>query len=168
MIAGISETIAGRSGTTEEISATTEGMAQTTGESRDDRRESRTGDDRTESRLRDDRRESRVGDERRDSRTVDDRREREKDRRASARPDDLYLHNPRGGVGETDRREGRERMANRTPPVVSRRPVSTAGLGQHGIQEHPAQRLANPKFVPHPSNRGRSEPAIKDSSNGRR
>jgi Planctomycete cytochrome C/WXXGXW repeat (2 copies) len=104
----------------------------------DDRRESRTGDDRTESRFRDDRRESRVGDERRDSRTAD------------------------------DGREGREQTTNRTPPVVSRRPVSTAGLGQHGIQEHPAQRLANPKFVPHPSNRGRSEPAIKDSSNGRR
>jgi Planctomycete cytochrome C/WXXGXW repeat (2 copies) len=137
-------------------------------ESRDDRRESRTGDDRTESRFRDDRRESRIGDERRDSRTADDRREGEKDRRTSARSDDLYLHNPRGGVGETDRREGREQATNRTPPVVSRRPVSTAGLGQRGIQEHPAQRLANPKFVPHPSNRGRSEPAIQNSSNGRR
>jgi len=111
----------------------------------DDRRESRTGDDRTESRFRDDRRESRAGDERRDSRTVDDRREGEKDRR-TVRPDDLYLHNPRGGVGDADRREGRELTTNRTPPVVSRRPVSTAGLGQHVIQEHPAQRLANPKF----------------------
>ncbi len=160
-------------------------------EFRDDRRESRIGDDRTESRFRDDRRESRVGDERRDSRTADDRREGEKDRR-TGRPDDLYLHNPRGGVGDADRREGksaegrgeskiaderrdrtertasRERTTNRTPPVVSRRPVSTAGLGQHVIQEHPAQRLANPKFVPQASNRGRSQPAIKDSSNGRR
>ena len=158
-------------------------------EVRDDRRDSRTRDDRRE--FRDDRRESRVGDERRDSRTTDDRREGEKERR-TVRPDDLYLHNPRGGVGGADRREGksaegrgeskiaddrrdrtertasREQTTNRTPPVVSRRPVSTAGLGQHVIQEHPAQRLANPKFVPQPANRGRSEPAIKNSSNGRR
>jgi hypothetical protein len=158
-------------------------------DARDDRRDSRTRDDRRE--FNDDRRESRVGDERKDSRTADDRREGEKDRR-TVRPDDLYLHNPRGGIGDADRREGksaegrreskiaddrrdrtertasRELAANRTPPVVSRRPVSTAGLGQHGIQEHPAQRLANPKFVPQPSNRGRSEPAIRGSSNGRR
>jgi hypothetical protein len=53
----------------------------------------------------------------------------------------------------------------RTPPVVTRRPVSTAGLGQHGIQESPGQRLANPKFVPQASNRGRSEPAQKASPN---
>jgi hypothetical protein len=185
-------------------------------EFRDDRRESKIGDDRTESRFRDDRRESRVGDERRDSRTADERREGERDHRVPGRPDDLYLHNPRGGVADgDDRREGksdegkgksrftenrresssekdgkrfaddrresriaddrnrtertasRELTTNRTPPVVPRRPVSTAGLGQHVIREDPAQRLANPKFVPQASNRGRSESAEKRNTNRR-
>jgi hypothetical protein len=55
----------------------------------------------------------------------------------------------------------------RTPPVVARRPVSTAGLGQHGIQESPDQRLANPKFVPQATNRGRAESTEKNVA-GRR
>jgi len=45
-----------------------------------------------------------------------------------------------------------------TPPVVPRRPVPTVGHKQQVIQEHPAQRLSNPRYVPPPSNRGRSEP----------
>jgi hypothetical protein len=44
-------------------------------------------------------------------------------------------------------------QSNRTPPVVARRPVSTAGLNPGGIRETPDQRLANPKFVPQASNR---------------
>jgi hypothetical protein len=55
-------------------------------------------------------------------------------------------------------------QSNRTPPVVARRPVSTAGLNAGGIRETPDQRLANPKFVPQASNRGRSEPAQKASA----
>jgi hypothetical protein len=55
-------------------------------------------------------------------------------------------------------------QSNRTPPVVARRPVSTAGLNPGGIRETPDQRLANPKFVPQASNRGRSEPAQKASA----
>ncbi len=63
--------------------------------------------------------------------------------------------------GESRQTSSRNLATTRTPPLVPRRPVSTAGLGQHGIQESPDQRLANPKFVPQASNRGRSEPAQK-------
>ncbi len=73
---------------------------------------------------------------------------------AGVKPADLYMHNPRGGNVADNR-------VNRTPPIVRRQPVSTAGLGQGGIPETPNQRLANPKFVPEASNRGRSEPAQK-------
>ena len=127
----------------------------------DDRRESRIGDDRTESRFRDDRRESRTGDERRDSRTADDRRE---GKSAEGRGESKIADDRRD---RTEQRASRELTTNRTPPVVSRRPVSTAGLGQHVIREDPAQRLENPKFVPQASNRGRSESAEKRNTNRR-
>jgi hypothetical protein len=65
--------------------------------------------------------------------------------------------------GESRQTSSRNLATTRTPPVVPRRPVSTDGLGQHGIQESPDQRVANPKFVPQASNRGRSEPAQKAS-----
>lgn len=68
---------------------------------------------------------------------------------AGAKPADVYLHNPRGGNVADNR-------VNRTPPIVRRQPVSTAGLSQAGIHETPNQRLANPKFVPETSNAGRS------------
>jgi hypothetical protein len=126
-------------------------------EFRDDRRESRIADDRRESKFEDrreskignDRRESRIGDERRDSRTADDRRE-------GKSAEDRRLQ--KIGGERTESQTSRNLTTTRTPPVVSRRPVSTAGLGQQGIQESPAQRLANPKFVPQPANRGRSKP----------
>jgi hypothetical protein len=71
------------------------------------------------------------------------------------------------GDDRTESQTSRNLTTTPTPPVVSRRPVSTTGLGRHGIQEHPAQRLANPKFVPQASNRGRSEPAEKGSTSRR-
>jgi hypothetical protein len=60
-------------------------------------------------------------------------------------------------VVETNQTRQRSLTTTRTPPVVPRRPVSTAGLSQQAIQEHPAHRLANPRFVPQASNRGRPE-----------
>jgi hypothetical protein len=74
---------------------------------------------------------------------------------------------PKVADGKKTESEASGTQASRTPPVVVRRPVSTAGLGQHGIQESPDQRLANPKFVPQASNRGRSEPAQKSSASPR-
>ena len=65
--------------------------------------------------------------------------------------------------GESRQISSRNLETTRTPPIVPRRPVSTDGLKQHGIQESPDQRLANPKFVPQASNRGRSEPVQKAS-----
>jgi len=108
----------------------------------------------------DNRSESKIAESKRESKIADNHREDKKDRRDPvSQPADLYLHGPRGALVD--------RSTNRTPPVVSRRPVSTAGLGQGGIHESPAQRLANPKFVPQASNRGRSEPAQKESGNRR-
>ena len=102
----------------------------------------------------DNRSESKIAESKRESKIADNHREDKKDRRDPvSQPADLYLHGPRGALVD--------RSTNRTPPVVSRRPVSTAGLGQGGIHESPDQRLANPKFVPQASNRGRSEPAQK-------
>jgi WXXGXW repeat (2 copies) len=104
--------------------------------------------------IADSRSESKIAESKRESKIADDRREGKTDHHVPvSQPADLYLHNPRGALVD--------RSTTRTPPVVARRPVSTAELGQSGIHETPDQRLANPKFVPQASNRGRSQPVQK-------
>jgi cytochrome c553 len=56
------------------------------------------------------------------------------------------------------------RAPNRENTLDSRPPVSRAVLGEQVLQEHPAQRLANPTFVPQASNCGRSKPAEQGST----
>jgi hypothetical protein len=135
--------------------------AEGKGESRftEDRRESDIEKDGKKSRFADDRGKSKIADDRRAPRTMDDRGKSK-----------IAEDQGKSKIAE-DRREfqtSRNLTTTRTPPVVSRRPVSTAGLEQRGIQESPAQRLANPKFVPQASNRGRSESTQKESVRGGR
>jgi WXXGXW repeat (2 copies) len=115
----------------------------------------------TGSKIADTRSESTIAETKKESKIAENHREGKKDRRDPvSQSADLYMHAPRSALVD--------RSTTRTPPVVARRPVSTAELGQGGIHETPDQRLANPKFVPQASNRGRSEPAQKSSANRRR
>jgi hypothetical protein len=135
-----------------------------------DRRESRFENTRRDSKL-EDRRDSRFADTRRDAKNTDGGRdsklEEGRDSKVEDRRDSKLSDTTRDSKVVNDREKPRESSAGRTPPVVSRRPVSTAGLAQHVIRENPDQRLANPKFVPQPANRGRSKPAEKGNTSRR-
>ena len=161
----------------------------------DDRRKSRFGEDRGESRTVDDRMESRLGEDRRESKMREDRGESrtENDRRVgksaegkgeskipeAKRKSKIEEDRGKSKIDEdrsrmkiaeerrdrTDQRASRDPSTNRTPLVVPRRPVSTAGLGQRGIREDPAQRLE--RLMRQASNRGCSEPAEKRNTTRR-
>ena len=107
----------------------------------------------------DNRVESKVGEQRSESKLSEGKGESK-----IAQPDSPVIQGGRVVVRRSTA-ETPVRQLDRTPPVVPRRPVSTTELSQHAIKETPDQRLANPKFVPLASNRGRSEPAQKATAN---
>jgi hypothetical protein len=129
----------------------------------DNRRERKTAEHKGEPTIAESRNESKIAEDRTESKIADSIRHGWHSPDTSLAKDGKRV--AESTSVESKQTPSRNLATNFTPPVVPRRPVSTAGLGQGGIHETPDQRLANPKFVPQASNRGRSEPAQRSSAN---